>query len=49
MLDDLLMEASIFPASGSDHWPIQLWIDTVGSSQSNPFRFEKFLLSHPDF
>jgi hypothetical protein len=40
MLDGLIMEANILPASGSNHWPIQLWLDTVGSPKNKPFRFE---------
>jgi hypothetical protein len=41
--------ATILPSSGSDHWPISLlWQSTRGPTY-RPFRFEKFLLSHPDF
>jgi len=49
MLHDLLMEVSILPRYGFDHWPIQLWIDFISSPQSKPFWFEKFWLSNLDF
>jgi hypothetical protein len=49
MLEDPLLEASILPRSGSDHWPIQLWIETTSTPKYKPFIFEKFWLTHPDF
>jgi endonuclease/exonuclease/phosphatase family metal-dependent hydrolase len=49
MLDGPLIEANILPKSGSDHWPVQLWIDTVSTPKFKPFRFENFWLSFPNF
>jgi hypothetical protein len=49
MLDDPVLEANILPKSGSDHWPVSLWLDTGATPKLKPFRFEKFWLTHPDF
>jgi hypothetical protein len=49
MLDGPLIEENILPNSGSDHWPVQLWIDTVNTPKFKPFWFEIFWLTHPDF
>jgi exonuclease III len=49
MLEGPSIEASILPKSGSDHWPVQLWIDTIATPKFKPFRFEIFWLTHPDF
>jgi hypothetical protein len=49
MLEGPMVEANILPKSGSDHWPVQLWIDTIATPKLKPFRFEKFWLTHPDF
>jgi hypothetical protein len=49
LLEGPLIESNILPKAGSDHWPVQLWVDTMASPKLKPFRFEKFWLSHPDF
>jgi hypothetical protein len=49
MLEGLAMEASILNTHGSDHWPIQLWIEVPATPGRKPFRFEQFWLNHPDF
>jgi exonuclease III len=49
LLEGPLIESNILPKPGSDHWPVQLWVDTMASPKLKPFRFEKFWLSHPDF
>jgi hypothetical protein len=49
MLDGLSLEACILDAQGSYHWPIQLWVDILGSLGRKPFRFKKFWISHPEF
>jgi exonuclease III len=49
MMDGTGMEASILDIPGSDHWPIQLWIDFPTATGRRPFRFEQFWLEHPDF
>jgi hypothetical protein len=49
MMDVLSMEASVLAISGSDHWPIQLWMDIASSPRKNIFQFEIFWLTHPDF
>ena len=43
------LESLILPKAGSDHWPLALQLDTGEIPKYNPFRFEKFWLSHPDF
>eukprot|EP00253_Pinus_taeda_P027023 PITA_27023 len=40
---------SILPHSGSDHWPISLQWQHPGNVIGQPFRFEGFWLTHPDF
>jgi exonuclease III len=49
MMEGLAMEASILNTHGSDHWPIQLWIEVPATPGRKPFRFEQFWLNHPDF
>jgi hypothetical protein len=49
MLDGVAMESTILNLSGSDHWPIQLWVDVPATPGKKPFRFEQFWLDHPDF
>jgi exonuclease III len=49
LLEGPLVESNILPKAGSDHWPVQLWVDTIATPKLKPFRFEKFWLSHPDF
>eukprot|EP00253_Pinus_taeda_P031319 PITA_31319 len=41
--------ASIFPFTGSNHWPISLHWSRPGNNTRRPFRFEAFWLTHPDF
>jgi exonuclease III len=49
MLEGTTLEASILNTPGSDHWPIQLWMDVAATPGKKPFRFEQFWLNHPDF
>jgi hypothetical protein len=49
MLEGTALEASILNIPGSDHWPIQLWMDVPTTPGKKPFRFEQFWLNHPDF
>jgi hypothetical protein len=49
MLDGMAMEATVLNLPGSDHWPIQLWMDISATPGKKPFRFEQFWLDHPDF
>ena len=41
--------APVLPANGSDHWPINLHWDGIGSPKGKPFRFESFWMEHKDF
>jgi len=49
MLDDMVFEENSLPKSGSDDWPVSLWLDTRETTKLKPFWFEKFWLTHPDF
>jgi hypothetical protein len=49
MMDGTAMESTILNHPGSDHWPIQLWVDVLATPGKKPFRFEQFWLDHPDF
>jgi exonuclease III len=49
LLEGPLIESNILPKAGSDHWSVQLWVDTMATPKLKPFRFEKFWLSHPNF
>jgi exonuclease III len=40
MLEGTTMEASILDIPGSNHWPIQLWLDVPTATGKKPFRFE---------
>ena len=46
---DQALEANILPKSGSDHWPIVLYLDMGIPTRPKPFLFEKFWLTHPKF
>jgi len=43
------MVASMLPFGGSDHWPIQLEVQGIGTPKNRPFLFENIWLTHPDF
>lgn len=43
------LESSILPMTGSNHWPISLWVEFLGSPQWKPFWFEKICLTYLDF
>jgi exonuclease III len=49
MLEGTSMESTILNFPGSDHWPLQLWVDISATPGKKPFRFESFWLDHPDF
>jgi exonuclease III len=40
MLEGTALEASILDFPGSDHWPIQLWMEVPTTPGKKPFRFE---------
>jgi len=44
-----MVEATILPKSGSNHWRVQLWIDTIATPKFKPFRFENLWLTHLEF
>jgi hypothetical protein len=48
-MDGLTLEANILDALGSNHWPIQLWLDILSSLSRNTFIFEVFWINHPHF
>jgi hypothetical protein len=49
MLEGTYMKSTILNFPGSDHWPLQLWVDISATPGKKPFRFESFWLEHPDF
>jgi exonuclease III len=49
MMEGTSMESTILNFSGSDHWPLQLWVDISATPGKKPFRFESFWLEHPEF
>jgi hypothetical protein len=49
MLEGTTLEAKILDFHGSDHWPIQLWLDVLATPGCKPFRLEQFWINHPDF
>jgi exonuclease III len=49
LLEGPLVESNILLKESSDHWSVQLWVDTISTPKLTPFRFEIFFLSHPDF
>jgi exonuclease III len=49
IMDGTAMETTILNRTGSDHWPIQLWMEVPATPGKKPFRFEQFWLDHPDF
>ena len=40
MLTNKEMIAIILPFGGSDHWPVQLEVQGIGTPKNKPFRFE---------
>eukprot|EP00253_Pinus_taeda_P013455 PITA_13455 len=49
IMDGITAESDILPSGGSDHWPISLIVEVLGTPRNKPFRFEKFWLDHPNF
>eukprot|EP00253_Pinus_taeda_P016024 PITA_16024 len=49
MLIGMDMTMIILPFGGSDHWPVQLEVQGIGTPKNKPFRFENIWLTHPDF
>eukprot|EP00253_Pinus_taeda_P007867 PITA_07867 len=49
MLTNKEMIVRIIPFGGSDHWPIQLEVQGIGTPKKRPLRFENSWLTHPDF
>eukprot|EP00253_Pinus_taeda_P015016 PITA_15016 len=49
MLNDKEMIARILPFGGSDHWPVQLEVQGIGTPKNRPLRFENIWLTHPNF
>jgi hypothetical protein len=49
LMEGLVMSVSILDISGSDHWPIQLYLDISRTPGRKPFHFEHFWINHPDF
>jgi exonuclease III len=43
MLEGMAMEASILNTHGSDHWPIQLWIEVPATPGRKPFQVRAIL------
>ena len=43
------LSASILPLAGSDHWPISLQWQSIGTYLKILFKFEAFWLTHPSF
>jgi hypothetical protein len=40
MLNDKEISARILPFGGSNHWPIHLEVQSIGTPRNKPFRFE---------
>jgi hypothetical protein len=49
LLEGPLIESTILPKPGSDHWPVQLWVNTTASPKLKPFKFKFFWLSDTNF
>jgi len=48
-MDDTALESTILNLLGSNHWPIQLWMDVPSTPGKKPFHFEQFWIDHPNF
>jgi hypothetical protein len=48
-LEGPLVDSNILPKECSDHWLLQLWVDTIATSKLKPFIYEFFWLSHLEF
>eukprot|EP00253_Pinus_taeda_P019748 PITA_19748 len=40
-MDGITTESDILPSGGSDHWPVSLIVEVLGTPRNKPFRFEK--------
>ena len=49
MLNGGELKALVLPSAGSDHWPIKIEWENVGSNLRRRFHFEFFWLLQPDF
>ena len=49
LLEGPLIEPIILPKPGSDHWPVQLRVNTTASPKLKPFKFKNFWLSDTNF
>eukprot|EP00253_Pinus_taeda_P013336 PITA_13336 len=49
IMDGITAESDILPSGVSDHSPISLIVEVLGTARNKSFRFEKFWLDHPNF
>jgi hypothetical protein len=49
MLEATALDAKILDFHGTNHWPIQLWLDILTTPRCKPFKMVQFWLNHPDF
>lgn len=49
ILIDKEIIARVLPFGGSDHWPVQLEVQVIGTPGNRPFRFENIWLTHLEF